>query len=234
MERLRDAVYTFFDRYVKGDPAATPLSGVEALTQTCPKSAPSGGPYRAPTWSELSAGEVRFRSDRVQSLSSAGGDPAVAKAIDPIAGEGACATTSSADEPGTANYRLPAARKGGYTLLGSPTVSANLDIIGATPGENTEVAGRLWDVAPSGSQTLVARALYRPDGDGRVVFQLHPNGWHFDEGHIPKLQLLGRDAPYARPSNFPFSIEVSSLELTLPTHEAAGSAGGAVKRPRTR
>ena len=57
-------------------------------------------------------------------MTSLGGDPTVARAFDPIAGDGACATTSGAVEPGTADYRLPAATGDGYTLLGAPTVVA--------------------------------------------------------------------------------------------------------------
>ena len=85
-----------------------------------------------------------------------------------------------------------------------------------TPGA-AQIAGRLWDVAPGGTeQTLVARGLMRPTGDGRYVWQLNANGWHFAAGHMPKLELLGEDAPYARPSNGDFSIAVSDLQLRLP------------------
>ena len=38
---------------------------------------------------------------------------------------------------------------------------------------------------------------------------------------MPKLQLLGRDAPYGRASNGTFSISVSNLQLRLPVHESA-------------
>ena len=88
---------------------------------------------------------------------------------------------------------------------------------------NTELAARLWDVAPDGNQTLVARGLFRPTGDGRQVFQLHPNGWHFAGGHVPKLELLGNDAPYGRMSNFPFRTTVSNLDVRLPTHDKPGA-----------
>jgi len=37
---------------------------------------------------------------------------------------------------------------------------------------------------------------------------------------VPKLELLGLDAPYARPSNRQFQIEVKSMELRLPVREA--------------
>lgn len=207
--------FEWMDRYVKGDASVSPLRGVEALTQTCPAAAPSGGPFTAATWRALHPGEVRLRSAAAQTVLSAAGDPTVAAAVDPIGGRGACATTSAADEPGTANYRLSPATGAGYTLLGSPTVIADLRITGAFP----TLAMRLWDVGPDGSQTLVARGLYRPSGDGRVVFQLHPGAWRFAAGHVPKLQLLGRDAPYGRASNGTFAIAVSNVDLRLPVHE---------------
>ena len=43
---------------------------------------------------------------------------------------------------------------------------------------------------------------------------------------MPKLELLGNDAPYGRPSNFPFTITVSKLDLRLPTHERPGAVPG--------
>jgi hypothetical protein len=216
--------FEWMDRYVKGDATVTPLRGVEALTQTCPATAPSSGPYTAPTWRAMHPGEVRLRSAAAQTVVSAAGDPTVSAAIDPIGGQGACATTSAADEPGTANYRLPAATGAGYTLLGSPTVVADLKVTGTFPA----LAERLWDVGPDGRQTPVARGLYRPSGDGRVVFQLHPGAWRFAAGHVPKLQLLARDTPYSRASNGTFAVAVSNLELRVPVHDAPG---GQVVRP---
>jgi hypothetical protein len=145
--------------------------------------------------------------------------------------------------PGTATYRLPAAA--GYTLLGAPTVSAKLQLSGDPSVQ--QLAARLWDVAPSGSQRLVARALYRPSGKSSDRFELHANGWRFARGHVPKLELLGNDAPYGRVSNQPFSIEVTSLEVRLPVRERTadgtasprkkagkrgGGAGGTVALPR--
>src|SRR4051795_5834095 len=210
--------FAWMDRYVKGDAAVTPLRGVAALTQTCPATAPSGGPFTAATWRAIHPSEVRLRAAAAQAVVSAAGDPSVSAAIDPIAGQGACATTQSPDEPGTANYRLPAATGDGYTLLGSPTVIAGLRVAGQFPA----LAERLWDVGPDGRQTLVARGLYRPSGDGRVVLQLHPGAWHFAAGHVPKLQLLARDTPYSRASNGTFTIAVSNLDLRLPAHDAPG------------
>ena len=66
------------------------LQGVEALTQTCPKDAPSGGPFDAPTWKALHPGEVRFshRDGPRPSPRPAATRPS-ARAFDPIAGGGA-------------------------------------------------------------------------------------------------------------------------------------------------
>ena len=122
-----------------------------------------------------------------------------------------------------ATYRLPAATGTGYTLLGSPRDHRQ-------PGRHRhlpEIAERLWDVDPTANtETLVARGLYRrrPTG-GMQVFQLHPGAWHFAAGHIPKLELLGQDPPYARTSNGQFSIAVSDLQFPLPVHEVPGAPG---------
>jgi dienelactone hydrolase len=214
--RLIAAIHAWFDHYLHGAPARP--TGVTASTQTCPRSAPSGGPVHARTFAALARRSVRFASTRPQTIDSSAGNPAVAAAIDPVTGGGdACATTSVADEPGTATYRLPAASGAGYTLLGAPAIDARVRIHGAPA--IAQIAARLWDVAPGGgSQTLVARGLYRPSTSGRVIWQLHANGWRFAPGHVPKLELLGRDAPYARPSNGRFEIEVERLRVTLPVH----------------
>jgi predicted acyl esterase len=130
-------------------------------------------------------------------------------------GGDACATTATTAAPGTAVYPLPPSK--GWTLLGEPTVSAKLTVSGTA----AQIAARLWDVAPDGStQTLVARGTYRPFGTGgSETFKLHANGWRFEEGHAPKLELLGADAPYTRFSNGPFQVGVAALSLRLPTRE---------------
>jgi hypothetical protein len=198
---------------------STPSQSVSALTQTCPREAPSEGPFVGETLEGLARGEVRFVTDSVQTVLPSGGDPAVAAAIDPATGGGnACATTRSDDAPGTASYRLPAATGDGFTLLGAPTVLAEIGLEGER--DTAQFAARLWDVAPDGaSQILVARGLYRPFGEGTEVFQLHPNGYRFAPGHVPRLELVGNDAPYARPSNAPYRVEVRRLELRLPVRE---------------
>ncbi len=222
---MRTRIQAFFAHYVKGTGPQPPL-GVTALTQTCPTSAPSGGPYTAATWGELHPGVVRFNSQPTRTLQSAGGDPAVSKAFDPVYGGNSCTTVSAADEgPGVATYRLPAATGSGYTLLGSPTVTADLQVT----GEFAYIAARLVDVDPAtNTKTLVSRGAYRLDPNapnGRQTFQTSANAYHFAAGHIPELELLGRDAPFFRPSNGVFSIAVSNLELRLPVHEVPKARG---------
>jgi predicted acyl esterase len=215
----------WFDHYLKGAGPA-PESSVEALTTTC--ATPSEGPYTADSWKDLAPGEIRLDSATEQTVVPGSGDPSINQKFDPIAGEGACASASGADQSGAANYRLPAAPAAGYTLMGSPTIVGDI----ASAGSEGELVARLLDVAPGGTETLVARGLLRPGTGGTgMVFQLHPQAYRFAAGHVAKLELLPSDAPYARPSNAQTPIEVSNLELRLPVLEHPGELEGLVKAP---
>lgn len=232
---LHRRVEAFFDHYLKGAASGSAV-GVTALTQTCPVSSPSGGPYRAATWDALHPGEVAYTSRAAQTVLSTGGNPLVAKAFDPILGGLACTTAPAGGAfPGVASYSLPAATGSGYTLLGAPQVTADYRVIGAFP----YLAARLVDVDPAtNTETLVARGIYRMNPrrpDGRQTFELHAGAWHFAAGHVPKLELLGTDLPFSRPSNGVFSVTVSNLQLRLPVHEVPGARGvpKVVTRPAT-
>jgi predicted acyl esterase len=215
----------WFDYYLKGAGAA-PAPRVEALTTTC--GAPSAGPYAAATWKDLAPGEIRLDSAPAQTIVPGSGDPTIGTSFDPIGGSGACASAAGADQAGVASYRLAAAPAGGFTLLGSPTVVADV----SAPGSQSALAARLLDVSPAGTETLVARGLLRPGvGGAGMVFQLHPQGYHFAAGDVAKLELLPSDAPYARASNAQAPITVANLELRLPVLEQPGSLGGLVQSP---
>jgi hypothetical protein len=219
VDRLRAKINAWIDHYVLGS-GAKPKQDVTVLTQTCPKDARSGGPFVAPNWDALSPGQLVLGSKPAQTVQSSGGDPSVGTTFDPVLGPGACATTTTASEPGTASYAFPDAKGKGYTMIGSPLVQAKIKITGVFP----ELTGRLFDVAPDGTQTLVARNVYRPaDGDTSLLWQLNANAWRFAPGHHPRLQILGRDVPYMRASNGQFSIDVSDVKITLPTHETKGN-----------
>ena len=212
--RLISAIHGWFDHYLR-DRSVRPRLGVSAYVETCPRGRPSLGPFHAKTFAGLSGRALRFTAVKRQTLLSTGGDPRVGAALDPVAGGGnACATVSAAREPGTATYDLPR-RRHAATLLGAPGIKARLTVSGANPA-NAQIAARLWDVSADGrTQTLVARGTYRPH-DGRNRWQLHPGAWKFEKGHTPRLELLGADAPYARPSNGQFQVEVKRLRLRLP------------------
>ena len=133
----------------------------------------------------------------------------------------AAATAASrppaANAPGTATYRLRRVRQP-LTLLGAPTIVARLGLGGQPrrgPGRRPVVGRR----AGRQTQRLVARAAYRAPGPGRNVLQLHPAGWRFRRGHVPKLELLGNDAPYGRAANGEFEVTVKRLQLRLPVRQ---------------
>jgi predicted acyl esterase len=217
----------WFDYYLKGV-GTQPISGqVETLTTVC--GGPSAGPYFAPNWGKMAPGEVRYDSIAPQTILPDAGDPRIGQAFDPITGSGACATAAGADQSGVATYRLPAATGAGYTLMGSPTVIADINSV----GPNSQLAARLLDVAPDGNERLIARALYRPDVNSgatptRQIFQLHPDGWRVEPGHVVKLELLPNDSPYGRTSNGQQAVVVSNLQLRLPVLE---KPNGAIKSP---
>jgi hypothetical protein len=210
---LRSRVAAFVDHHVRGieDPAP---AGVEVLVPTCGEW--SGDSVAGRTWAGLSTGTVSVRSAALQ-IVSAGGSPLLGRALDPVAvGEPRCAPQDAADQAGVATYRSPPAGSHGLFLLGSPEVSAALTVIGA-PAEHAQLAARLWDVDPAaGTQLLVSRTLYRPSGGATETFQLHGTAYRFPPGHVAKLELLTHDAPYGRPSNLPFAVHVTGLELRLP------------------
>jgi len=181
----------WLDYYVKGT-GSVPFQGVTAFAMTCPSSDPSGGPYQAGTWAGLANGEVRLDDASAKTIAPNGGSTTLDATWNPVsAGQNPCTSASADDQSGVATYRLPAAGGSGYTLMGSPTVLATI----ASPTANSELAARLLDVAPGGTETLVDRQLFRPTvGTAKQVFQLHPSGHLFAPGHVAKLELLPKDA----------------------------------------
>jgi pimeloyl-ACP methyl ester carboxylesterase len=226
----------FFDAYLRkiGSPPA-PRS-VSVFTQTCPISAPAGGPFLAARWEDLATGTFEFGSDAPQTVTSTGGNPTLAMETDPIYGNGICAQFPAADLPGTAVYTAPSP---GFLLMGAPTLTARI----RTDGPFGQLVGRLWDVDPQGRQSLIARGVYRlrPNQRGRIVFQLEGNAYEFAAGHTVRLELLGNTefppgcqlparpcprptqpplpcAPTYRPSNGTFTVMVRDASISLPTH----------------
>ncbi len=234
------------DHYLTGT-GDKPEPEVTTYTQTCPEGTPGGGPYIADQWGTLARGEIRvqFNGDS-QTVSPDGGDPAVAAAFNPVTSSDACTEAPGAKETGTANYETdpaPApsyAGAPGYTVMGSPTVVAKISL----PGDDSQIAARLVDVAPDGqTKTLVARALWRPTQSGYQVFQLNANGWKVEKDHVLRLELLPKDASgdasaaldnYGRPSDNQQAATIENVDLRIPVIEGPGQLDGLVKAPAPR
>jgi predicted acyl esterase len=212
---FNDQAAKFFAANLLGARKGAPAPGsVTAFTQTCPLSAPDGGPFGSRGWKALHPGTFSFGSKPAQEFTSAGGDIAVAKAFDPVFGTTeACKTIPTTAEPNVATYSRPVKR--GFTLLGLPTVKLAI----SSTGQFGQIVARLWDVSPEGTQLLVSRGVYAlaSGQSGKVEFQLHGNGYRFAAGHTAQLELLGRDAPYYQAGNVPFSVRAAKVSVALPT-----------------
>jgi fermentation-respiration switch protein FrsA (DUF1100 family) len=209
----------FFAAHLLGAAKSGPAPGaVNAFTQTCPITAADAGPFKAARWRELHPGSFSFGSGGAQEFTSAGGDPSVAKAFDPVFGTtDACKTIPFTPEPNVATYARGVAK--GFTMLGLPTITTRI----SSTGQYGQIDARLWDVSPQGTQLLVSRGVYALTNgqSGEIEFQLHGNGYHFAKGHTIELQLLGRDAPYYQAGNVPFTVRSSDLGVSLPTLQKA-------------
>ena len=231
----------WMDYYMKGA-GSQPASNVTTWTQVCPNTETDGGPYVTSNWVQQSPGEIVINDDASQTIQPNGGDRAAGAAFNPAPSGVACATPSGAVEAGTADVESDAAPAGGYTVMGSPTVIAKFTYSGDNP---PQVAARLVDVTADGSKkTLVNRGVWRLNGTGFQVFQLNPNGWHVDEGHKLRLELLPFDGGNANPSavlsNFSRpttgepAITVEDAQLRVPVRESPGALNGLVKAPAKR
>ena len=224
--RYVTAIHRWLDFYLKGR-GRKPFQGVEALTETCPASAPSAGPLRASTWARLAPGEVRTASPAAQTILPDAGSAAIGATFNPI-GAAACATAPGAIQPGTATAEVPAGA--GFTLVGAPTVVADITL----PGAGSQVAARLLDVGrgrardPGRPRALAAEGLGHA---GAAGLPAAPGGLALRPGPHVKLELLPDDAPYGRASNDQQPVTVSRLQLRLPTADRPGAAGGLVRRP---
>ena len=201
----------FLAAYLKGEGTPPRHGSVLAFTQVCAASARASARFRAQSWERLHPATATLRHAGAQRISSRGGNPDTAAAIDPVGSRGACATVRAERSRGTAVVRRRFHRS--FTMLGMPIVQARI----RTKGRGGFIAARLWDVN-RGRQTLVSRGVYRlrDNQRGKLLFELFGNGWRFAPGHIAKLELLGRDPSYLRTSNFSFSVRVSRVEVELP------------------
>ena len=216
---LTTAINAWLDYYVKGvgSEPADARGGVDILTSKCPVNTRGRALPRADVGADR-PGRDPDRRRRGADLAP----PATAPSNAFTSGD-VCTTTSSADNASAATYRVPAATTA-YTLAGSPTVLAKIAVSGA----NDMLAARLYDV-DGATQRLIARAVVRPTGAAREVFQLHPQAWTVQPGHVLKLELLARDATYLLTPTGQGSVTVSDLQLRLPVVDAPGKDLGGVR-----
>ncbi len=229
---FNERLEAWFAHYLKGEGAATG-SSVEALTTTCPKSTPSGGPFKAADWAGLQPGEIRLQTTGSETITPGAPEEKTtsSKEFDPIIGAGNPCVSLPEEEVANEHaveYSTGPLPAGGATMMGSPTIVAEVE----SPSPNSEIAARLFDVSPEGEDRLIARGLYRPEGGSQqMVFQLHPQAYHVPAGDEIELELLPSDFPYGRFSNLQNNVTVSNLELRLPVMEQPGSLGGLVQTP---
>jgi hypothetical protein len=218
----------WFDYYIlgQGSTPANAAGGVTIRTSRCPATTP-GTQYSAADWASLAPGEIRYAANAAKTITAPGTAPSNAFTSGDV-----CTTTSSADNATAATYRLPPA-PGGYTLAGSPTVTADI----LSTGANDALIARLYVIRNGGAtENLIGRAPVRPLGVGTAtwtpqVFQLYPQAMGINAGDVIKLELLSADSPYARTSVGQQSVQVRNLQLRLPTIDAPGALGGTIQAP---
>jgi pimeloyl-ACP methyl ester carboxylesterase len=200
----------FFAAYLQGRGRGPRPGSVNVFTQVCPRG--TGAQFRASSWEAVHPNSVGLAAAAGQTISSSGGDPEIAAALNPVGGQDPCLPLDAARAPGTAIAQRSTGKP--FTMIGMPTVRAQI----RTTGRGGMIAARLWDVH-DGTQLLVSRGIYRLEDNqkGKIVFQLFGNAWKFARGHTAKLELLGSDPTYLRASNFSFSVRVSKLTVSLPT-----------------
>jgi predicted acyl esterase len=102
-------------------------------------------------------------------------------------------------------------------MLGLPTMRMHVD----TVGDLGQLHGRLWDVAPGGSERYVSRGTYAltDNQTGTITWQMWGAGYTFRKGDTIRVELLAQDVPLVRPSPRPFAITVSNFTIELPSHD---------------
>ncbi|MBT8150732.1 MAG: acetylxylan esterase [Gammaproteobacteria bacterium] len=213
----RAAAREWFDYYLM-DTGEQPGPAIRAKVQDCDG---SGAPtYVAERWSELMLGEIRLQDatgGTVTSESSPG--PNASSNFDPISGGNACARVNDEPISGALVYDLPTPDTGGYTVLGSPTIIADITVSSGSVPDSLLVA-RLLDIAPNGTEQLLARGAFRPSASGTQVFQLHPIAAYVPDDHHLQLEFVGNENPTHRKPTGPgasYTINITNLDMRLPS-----------------
>jgi hypothetical protein len=222
-----DQAAGFFDAWLRRSGRPPAPGSVLAYTQACPRTAAGGARIAGSSWAALRPGAFRFSGRAGQTVTHDGGSLEVGRAFTPNFGTADACKSIPLEAPAIGTAVSERAVGAGFTLLGRPTVRAAI----STAGPFGQLDSRLWDVDPvARTQALVTRAAYRlkPDQRGEVLFQLNGNGYRFAPGHRVRLELLGRDPDYLRPSNGAFSVTLGRATVELPVRDRPSRARGIV------
>jgi hypothetical protein len=159
-------VTQLFARHLKGtaDPAPPPL---ETYTQSCGGSTETG-PHAAADWDAIHPGEVRLNdaSGRRSTPPAAASSRRRSSTRRPAGRPRAGPCRRPRTRPNSATYRLPAASGAGYTLMGAPTVIANVAGERHVPRDRAAPVGRraerLAVARRAGPSTVRARTGANP------------------------------------------------------------------------
>ena len=201
----------FLETTLLGTGPAPPSGTVSAYPLTCPAAA-TATPIVAANVDALATRTLHLRGSATQRVTWRGGSPSVAAVVTPRVGGSTTCTTVPADHSRqVASWSWPTK---GVTLAGTPTVSTTIRASGA----EGQLAFRLWDVDDRGNERLIARAAYRlvRSQHGRIQVPLGIDVYRFGRGHTIRLEILGRDPGYLRPSNAHFNVRVGRVALSLP------------------
>jgi predicted acyl esterase len=140
---------------------------------------------------------------------------------DPIgnfaANGGKCPVETQPAGPGVAVYDSDLLNSP-ETMIGATEVTAHFTpSLGAT---GVELNARMYDVFPDNTAVMVDRGPRRVSDDelasGQVSFELHGNGWRFEDGHTIRLELAQDDGPFLSVSNSLSSLTVTGVDLAIP------------------
>ena len=214
----------FFDHYLMGAPAATPLQANAAVVECATSQA--GDPlslYQAPSFAEIADGTLTFSSSsagQTSNILSGVEGPQTDPVSNGVIGPGIfglrCPHVAQATDPGEAAWTFDVADAA--AVVGAPIVNLQVH----STGPDAELNARLWDLSPDGKQTLMSRGTYRfaqapSTTPTEVVYQLSPTAWRLPAGHAVKLEVTGADWPYHQLDRIPAVTTVDAVTLRLPT-----------------
>lgn len=192
-------------------PVAMQLGDVGHFRATNPP-ATTASLLTAPSFDKLARRMRTLRTRGSHLVTSKGGSAALAFGLTPrLGGSTSCARFRRDRSRAVTAFTWPSR---GATLAGSPTVAATI----RARGSEGQLAFRLWDLAPGGSERLVVRGAYRvtKSQHGRIQVPLGIGCYRFPPRDRIRLEVLGRDAGFLRPSNGRFSIRLAKVGLALP------------------